>query len=98
MTTEQPDALRLADILQHKLPSIECLEVAAAELRRLYAENEELRSRPESTPSSGESHEDSLKIRDEDLMRRALHALKYRGMSPWKVIQPVVKDLEERLK
>ena len=38
----QPEALRLADILQHKLPSIECLEVAAAELRRLHALNQEL--------------------------------------------------------
>ena len=32
----QPKALRLADILQHKIPSIECLEKAAAELRRLH--------------------------------------------------------------
>ncbi len=38
----QPEALRLADILQHKLPSIECLEVAAAELRRLHKVNQEL--------------------------------------------------------
>jgi len=38
----QPEALRLADILQHKLPSIECLEVTAAELRRLHAVNQEL--------------------------------------------------------
>ena len=37
---DQPTALRLADILQHKLPSIECLERAAAELRRLHAELE----------------------------------------------------------
>ncbi len=34
--TNQPEALRLADILQHKIPSIECLEVAAKELRRLH--------------------------------------------------------------
>ena len=40
--TTQPEALRLADILQHKLPSIECLEVAAAELRRLHGVNQEL--------------------------------------------------------
>jgi hypothetical protein len=40
--TEQPEALRLADILQHKLPSVECLERAAAELRRLHGENERL--------------------------------------------------------
>ncbi len=33
-----PEALRLADILQHQLPSIECLEKAAAELRRLHGE------------------------------------------------------------
>ena len=60
--------------------------------------NANARSRLESTPSSDKSHEDSLKSSDEDLMRRALHALKYRGMSPWKVIQPVIKELEERLK
>ena len=40
--TTQPEALRLADILQHKLPSIKCLEVAAAELRRLHESNQEL--------------------------------------------------------
>jgi hypothetical protein len=40
--TEQPEALRLADILQYKLPSVECLERAATELRRLHAENERL--------------------------------------------------------
>lgn len=40
--TTRPEALRLADILQHKLPSIECLEVAAAELRRLHKSNQEL--------------------------------------------------------
>lgn len=38
--SKQPEALRLADILQHKIPSIECLEVAAAELRRLHFELE----------------------------------------------------------
>jgi len=37
---KQPEALRLADILQHKLPSIECLEVTAAELRRLHEANQ----------------------------------------------------------
>jgi hypothetical protein len=42
--TTQPEALRLADILQHKLPSVECLEKAAAELRRLHAANTELSS------------------------------------------------------
>ena len=40
--TTQPEALQLADILQHKLPSIECLEVAAAELRRLHKSHQEL--------------------------------------------------------
>ncbi len=42
MTDKQPEALRLADILQHKIPSIECLEIAAAELRRLHDVNAEL--------------------------------------------------------
>ena len=39
---QQPIALRLADILQYKIPSIECLEIAAAELRRLHEVNTEL--------------------------------------------------------
>ena len=42
MEAEKPEALRLADILQHKLPSIECLERAAIELRRLHAANADL--------------------------------------------------------
>ncbi len=42
MRSKQPETLRLADILQHRLPSIECLERAAAELRRLHAVNQEL--------------------------------------------------------
>ncbi len=40
--SEKPEALRLADILQHKIPSIECLEIAAAELRRLHEVNADL--------------------------------------------------------
>jgi hypothetical protein len=36
----QPEALYLADILEHKIPSIECLEVSAKELRRLHEELE----------------------------------------------------------
>lgn len=42
MTDKQPEALRLADILEFKVPSIECLEKAAAELRRLHEVNAEL--------------------------------------------------------
>jgi hypothetical protein len=41
--SKQPEALMLANILQHRIPSIECLERAAAELRRLHAVNAELR-------------------------------------------------------
>ena len=44
MTDEQPEALRLADILQHKIPTIKCLEIAASELRRLHQENEQLKA------------------------------------------------------
>ena len=40
--TEHTKAQRLADILQYKIPSIECLEEAAAELCRLDALNAEL--------------------------------------------------------
>jgi hypothetical protein len=40
--TDQPEALMLANILQHRIPSIECLERAAAELRRLHEVNAEL--------------------------------------------------------
>ena len=42
MTDKQPEALRLADILEFKVPSIECLEKAAAELRRLHEVNADL--------------------------------------------------------
>jgi hypothetical protein len=41
---KQPEVLWLADILQYQLPSIECLEKAAAELRRLHGEVERLRA------------------------------------------------------
>ena len=40
--SEQTKAQRLADILQYKIPSMECLEEAAAELCRLDALNAEL--------------------------------------------------------
>lgn len=40
--TKQPEALKLADILEFKIPSISCLEDAAIELRRLHEENVEL--------------------------------------------------------
>lgn len=40
MTNKQPEALRYADILEHKIPSIECLEKSAAELRRLHEARE----------------------------------------------------------
>ena len=122
MTDKQPEALRLADLLDEKWhrwkddPTDELK--AAAELRRLQAENEalraeyqsacgvvarmhlaatgqtigpkrgvvedvedlraeveELRSRLQTTLSSGESHEDSLKSRDEALLRQALEVL-----------------------
>lgn len=36
------DALRMADILQYQLPSVDCLDQAADELRRLHAVNAEL--------------------------------------------------------
>lgn len=42
MTDKQPEALMLADILEFKIPSIECLEKAAAELRRLHEANADL--------------------------------------------------------
>lgn len=34
--SKQPEALLLANILEHQIPSIACLEVAATELRRLH--------------------------------------------------------------
>ncbi len=40
--TKQPEALLLANILEHQIPSIGCLEIAAAELRRLHEVNQEL--------------------------------------------------------
>jgi hypothetical protein len=42
MTGKQPEALRLADILENKIPSIKCLEVSAKELRRLHEVNQDL--------------------------------------------------------
>ena len=39
MIDKQPEALLYADILANKIPSIECLEKAAAELRRLHEVN-----------------------------------------------------------
>jgi hypothetical protein len=42
--SKKPEAIKLANILQYKLPSIECLERSAAELRRLHAENIDLRA------------------------------------------------------
>ena len=41
MSNKQPEALKLADILQHKIPSILALETAAAELRRLHTVNQQ---------------------------------------------------------
>ena len=40
--SKQPEALLLANILEHQIPSIACLEVAATELRRLHEVNVEL--------------------------------------------------------
>ena len=40
--TKQPKALLLANILEHQIPSIACLEVSAKELRRLHDVNQEL--------------------------------------------------------
>jgi hypothetical protein len=42
MTDKQPKALLLANILEHQIPSIACLEVSALELRRLHEVNAEL--------------------------------------------------------
>ncbi len=36
MTDKQPEALRLAFILEHHIPSIDCLELTATELRRQH--------------------------------------------------------------
>lgn len=45
--------------------------------------NKELRSRPESTPPSAESHEDSLKSRKDDIIRMAREAGGYRYEVDW---------------
>ena len=42
MDKQEPAALLYADILANKIPSIECLEKAAAELRRLHEVNADL--------------------------------------------------------
>jgi hypothetical protein len=41
---------------------------------------------------------DHERINDEALLRQALHALEYRGMSEWKIRQPAINALKERLK
>jgi hypothetical protein len=43
MTDTQPEALRFADSLEHRVPSIKCLELAATEIRRLHDENDTLK-------------------------------------------------------
>jgi hypothetical protein len=40
--SKKPEAIKLANILQYKLPRIECFERSAAELRRLHVEVERL--------------------------------------------------------
>lgn len=68
---KQPEALRLADILQHKIPSIECLERAAEELRRLHGTNQNLLEKNqnlfsalmESTAQKDALHEENKALR-----------------------------------
>jgi hypothetical protein len=42
MSTKQPEALRLADILEHPSVPLAVEQAAAAELRRLHSVNDEL--------------------------------------------------------
>lgn len=72
------NALELADILENKIPSIECLEVVAAELRRLHAINAELVEALEKTLdyvsfsfSKGLIGADDLGLEIEDLLEKA---------------------------
>ena len=75
--SEKSEALRLADLLE-KMPLGECDEQAAAELRFLHAENEELRrERDEARRTVREAHEEGARLtaqRDAllDALKRAL--------------------------
>lgn len=51
-------------------------------------------SRPQNTPSSGESHEDSLKSRDEALLRQALEVMEGRMFGAF---EQTIAALRERL-
>ena len=62
--TEKSKAQRLADILQHKIPSIECLEQSAAELRRLDALNAELVEALEAIHGERSRQYHAFKLRD----------------------------------
>jgi hypothetical protein len=77
----QPEALRLADILQHRLPSIECLERAAAELRRLHEENEHLHQ-------INQSHEMKLSVRGYEIRIADLEEVNTELLGVLKILLP----------
>jgi hypothetical protein len=78
-TCTAPPAIYLAEQIEAVYEAPHLPRKAAAELRRLHAENVRLAD-------------------DTALLRQALHALEYRGMSEWKVRQPAIAALKERLK
>jgi hypothetical protein len=79
--SKKPEAIKLANILQYKLPSIECLERSAAELRRLQAENERLHQ-------INQSHEMKLSVRGYEIQIKDLKAVNA------ELLQVVVDALE----
>ena len=83
MTTEQPLALKLADKLEQQFP------IGTAQHYLDGDAAAELRR----------LYEENVRLADDTaLLRQALHALEYRGMSEWKVRQPAIAALKERLK
>lgn len=74
--TKQPEALRLATILEIDLCEYP-VDDAAAELRRLHAENLQLREALEQQTSGHDKTLDELRISEQDVrrLRSAVHKL-----------------------
>lgn len=96
MSTDTPLALRFAELLDDS--SLTVHHKAAAELRRLHAENESLKQANDAAYSAGLVEGERLAIADEALMRQALEALVINGslgLTP--AIRDAITALRERL-
>lgn len=97
MTDKQPEALRLADILEFKIPSIECLEKAAAELRRLHEVNQQWQ---EKCQAYIDLHDSVVKDSDRayELLRRCENEMRYAGWTKFESDNPARNDVYEQVK